>query len=174
MAGNIADVVANDPHIAKIISSEYSSVPEVDESLFSKDMGWHLSEFKRFLCLPYIIDDFADHEHERKPWIQELLALHGRKFWDYAVLGNALKQGNFVHLNGGFTPIIDMVVDAYCGPDKEALELLAEGFKQEHMAPAEYAYLPNSIKAMHVKKLKAYAHAILKFCEKQPVLQNVA
>lgn len=174
MAGNIAEVVANDPHIIKIIPSEYASVPEVDESLFNGDVSWHLHEFKRFLSLPYIIDDFDDHEHKRKPWVNAMFEAHGREFWDYAVYGNALKRSNFVWLNGGFTPMVDALVDSYCGPGKEQFKILADNFKQEYLPHAEYAYLPNSIKALHVKRLKARAHEILKFCEKQTVLQEAA
>ena len=170
---NIAEVVANDLHIVKILPSGYDSVPEVDSALFSDDVSWELGMFRRFLRMPYIFDDFEDHLQERKPWSKALYEAHGREFWDYAVLGNALKRGNFVQLNYGASPIVDMFADMYCGSDKEGFELLVEGAKQEYVTHAEYAIFPVSIKALHVRKLKTRIHDILKFCEKKQVLQEV-
>jgi hypothetical protein len=174
MAGNIAEVVANDPHIVKIIPSEYSSVPEVDESFFRNDVDWMLDLCKRFLGMPYVIDNFEDHENERKPWSHAMYKAHGRKFWDYAVVGNALKRGSFVQLIGGPTSIVDMLAEQYCGPDKEEFEALVESVKQKHLSLAEYDFLPNSVKALHVRHVKKHIYGILKFCEKQKVFQEAA
>lgn len=170
MAG-IAEVVVNDPHIVKVVPSEYASVPEVDETLFGSDVSWELSEFKRFLRLPYIIDDFKDHYGERKPWSNAMYSVHGRNFWDYAVLGNALKRGSFAQLIGGPTSIIEMLSEKYCGPEKEHFEMLVENAKQKHLSLDEYDFLPNSIKALHVRRVKADIYAVLKFCEKKPVFE---
>jgi len=174
MAGNIAEVVANDPHIVKIIPSEYSSVPEVDESFFRNNVDWMLGLCRRFLAMPYVIDDFEEHEAERKPWSHAMYKAHGREFWDYAVLGNALKRGSFAQLIGGPTPIVDMLAEKYSGPGKEQFEMLVENAKQKHLSLAEYDFLPNSVKALHVRRVKAGIYAVLKFCEKKPFFQEAA
>lgn len=173
MAG-IAEVVANDPHVVKTVPSEHDSVPDVDESLFCSDVSLEVDMFKRFLLMPYIIDDFDDHEGKRKPWSQDMYALHGRVFWDYAVLGNALKRGSFAQLIGGPTPVIGMFADKYYGPCREDFEVLVDSARQECLSAQEYSSLPNSIKALHVRRLKARIYDVLEFCEKKRVLQDVA
>ncbi|MBD3304384.1 hypothetical protein GF343_04515 [Candidatus Woesearchaeota archaeon] len=174
MAGNIAEVVANDPHIVKVAPSEYDSVPEVDESLFNGDVSLEVSIFSRFLGMPYVFDDFNDHYGERKPWLQDMWNAHRWEFWDYAVTGNALKHGNFAQIYDRNCSIVGMFADKYCGSDRDTFDSFVKQIKSAYLPVKVYDALPDSYKAVHAGFLKALMYGLLKFCEKKPVFQDAA
>lgn len=164
MVGSIADILSRDPDVVCIVPSEYGFLPEVDCSVFSGDISVELKFVHRFLLARYVVDGFTDHEHERKPWLNRMYAKHGRDFWDYAVLGNALKRGNFAQISGGRPSVAELFAEQYCGRGKDDVCCLVDEIKQEHLSLADYDFLPVSLRVLHVRRMKSLVYDLLDSC----------
>lgn len=165
----IEEVLLQDEHVKKIIPAEQWHVPDIDCSLFSNPPFAEccFGILRRFLYCRYIVDDFKDHENERKPWLQEKYSLHGREFWDYAVLGNALKRGNFAQINNGNTSIIRFIEDDYAGLHKDKLRTLSMMLENESLSLQMYDAMSSDTKLSYVSRLKRRVFSLVNFIARQ-------
>ena len=172
----IEDLLLQEEHIVEIIPAESWNLPEINYSVF-KDRSsakFYSDLMERFIFCSYIVDDFTDHEHKRKPWLHDMYARHGRKVYDYLTLENALKRGNFVHIANGFTPVIDSLEEDYEGPEKDRMHLLSAMLRKQRLSLSIYDSMHSDSKIFYVHRLKSSVFTVLKFLSQAPAAARKA
>jgi len=172
----IEDLLLQEEHIVEIIPAESWGVPEIDYSVFKNESSaeFYAGLMKRFLSCDYIVDDFTDHNHDRRPWLHDMYAKHGRKVYDYLTFENALKRGNFAQISKGHPSLIDSLEEFYEGPEKGRMHLLSAMLKKQGLSLSIYDSLPSDSKIFYVHRFKSSVFAVLKFLSQVPAARKAS
>lgn len=172
----IEDLLLQEKHIVEIIPAESWDIPEIDYSVFKDESSakFYSDLMERFLYCRYVVDDFTDHQNERKPWLHDVYARYGREVYDYLTLENALKRGNFAQISKGYPSLIDSLEEDYEGPEKDRMRLLSAMLRKQGLSLSIYDSMHSDSKISYVHRLKSSVFTVLKFLSQEPAAARKA
>ncbi|MBT6690610.1 hypothetical protein HN903_01570 [archaeon] len=140
----IEKILLGTSHILEIKYDEEWNFPEINFSIF-KESGderrkmfnrRYSQKIERFLGLPYIIDDFAEHS-QRARWLSDSQFLYGADVIRYAMDNNSIRPMNFMIVSHALGFLSEQ---NYVGDDMLGFGLKRDAVKFNYKNLLDYVY----------------------------------